>query len=200
MPSTLPLSQPTAKPTTTPATATATTRTTHTYTPSPHLYIHLTYHAPQTASTSSSSTADSAAAVVDPITLRQALTAALRQHHGHHGAAIPLDILYVGASAPSSTSSKTPTSSSSSSSSAPSPAAASHKITHTIIRAPLADGAAVVGACGAWVGETAGGSGGRMAALGAREAEDAARSKWIVRGWDKALARLVLGDGKELFG
>ncbi|KAK8179279.1 hypothetical protein BC567DRAFT_248620 [Phyllosticta citribraziliensis] len=91
MPSTLPLSQPPAKTTTTtttPATATATTRTQHTYTPSPHLYIHLTYHAPQTASASTSSTA-----VVDPITLRQALTAALRQHHGHHGAAIPLDIL-----------------------------------------------------------------------------------------------------------
>ncbi|KAK7533930.1 uncharacterized protein J3D65DRAFT_660345 [Phyllosticta citribraziliensis] len=195
MPSTLPLSQPPAKTTTTtttPATATATTRTQHTYTPSPHLYIHLTYHAPQTASASTSSTA-----VVDPITLRQALTAALRQHHGHHGAAIPLDILYVGASAPCTSS----TSSSSSSSAAPSPATATHIITHTIIRAPLADGAAVVGACGAWVGETAGGSGGRMAALGARgEEEAAARSRWVVRGWDGALARLVHGDGNELFG
>ncbi|KAK7515080.1 uncharacterized protein IWZ02DRAFT_435559 [Phyllosticta citriasiana] len=213
MPSTLPLSQPppTTTPTTTKATppttttysssssSTTATKKTHTHPPSPHLYIHLTYHLPHPSPSSSSSS--SSDIVTDPITLRQSLTAALRQHHGHHGAAIPLDILYVGASAPNSSASaaKNTTAQSTSTSKM------AMSVTHIVVRAPLDDGGAVVSACGAWVGEAVvggGGGGGGRAGVGmgrGGEDDDAMRSRWVVRGWDGVLARLVMGGGQDLF-
>ncbi|KAK8199932.1 hypothetical protein HDK77DRAFT_508262 [Phyllosticta capitalensis] len=172
MPSTLPLSRP--PPTTTSSTSTSattpTTRTSHTYQPSPFLYIHLTYHAPHIPHP------------VDEITLRQALTAALRQHHGQHGAAIPIDILSTWLASPTAASRTT---------------ANDDGVTHMIVRAPLADGSAVVGACGAWIGEPVGGKG---ASAGGDQEER--RTGWIVRAWDGVLGRLALGvdgGGQALF-
>ncbi|KAF4314245.1 hypothetical protein GTA08_BOTSDO00065 [Botryosphaeria dothidea] len=88
MPSTLPLSRPlttTTSFTSTTSTASTSTHllTTHTSPPNRWTYIHLALH----------TTPPSPAQTADALSLRQRLTAALTQHLGAHGAAVPVDVL-----------------------------------------------------------------------------------------------------------